>query len=472
MKLRAAKYLRISQDREGRELGIARQDEHLDELAQRCGYVVVARYSDNDLGASTRSRKRRPDYERMLEAARAGEFDVILAYTSGRLTRRPRELEGQIELAERHGTRFEYVRSPSFDLNTAHGRRIARILAANDAGESEDISERLLDQRRQAASQGRFHGGPRCFGYEADGVTIRPGEAQIVREVARRLLARESLASVVRDLNARGIRTAKGNPWSRKGLKHLMCNARISGRREHIPISSYSGHARPLLGKITGEAVWPPIISVADSDRLRALLTQPARGGLTDGRKYVLSGILKCGLCSSGLVCRPAHGKPRYVCDANSGGCGRISVITEWTDDVVRDMVLVALEDEEFRARLYERAKLDPALVEQIARDEQALEELAQEYSAAGSTLTMGEWRTAREPILARLQANRAKRDLAADTAPIADLDGTYVQMLEVWKRKNTSQRRAAVAAVLVEVKVASASRKFDEDRFYPRWRA
>ena len=76
-------------------------------------------YTDNDIGASTRSRKPRPDYQRMLADARAGRFEVILAYASSRLTRRPREHEDLIELAERHGVAYRYVRSPSVDLNTA-----------------------------------------------------------------------------------------------------------------------------------------------------------------------------------------------------------------------------------------------------------------------------------------------------------------------------------------------------------------
>ncbi|MGC4856245.1 hypothetical protein ACLQ24_23400 [Micromonospora sp. DT4] len=63
---RAAKYRRISDDREGCELGIARQDEDLDALDERLNLVYVASCFDNDISASSRWNKRRPDYERML----------------------------------------------------------------------------------------------------------------------------------------------------------------------------------------------------------------------------------------------------------------------------------------------------------------------------------------------------------------------------------------------------------------------
>ncbi|HYS38449.1 MAG TPA: recombinase family protein, partial [Pseudonocardiaceae bacterium] len=123
-------------------MGVARQLEDCRQLAARNGDTVTRIYSDNDIGASTRSRKPRPEYQKMIKDARDGLIDKIIAYTSGRLTRRPREHEDLIDLAEQLGVAFGYVASPGFDLNTAAGRRVARILAATDAGEAEDISER------------------------------------------------------------------------------------------------------------------------------------------------------------------------------------------------------------------------------------------------------------------------------------------------------------------------------------------
>jgi site-specific DNA recombinase len=151
-KVIAGIYLRISDDREGRELGVTRQREDCTALAERLGASIYDVYNDNDRGASRYSKKPRKDYERLLADARAGKLNMIIAYTTGRLTRRPREHEDQIDLAQDFGVQFAYVRSPSFDLNTAAGRRIARTLAASDAGEPDDISERV--ERRSTSSLG------------------------------------------------------------------------------------------------------------------------------------------------------------------------------------------------------------------------------------------------------------------------------------------------------------------------------
>jgi DNA invertase Pin-like site-specific DNA recombinase len=59
-------YERISQDREGKALRVTRQREDYDELCERNGWSIAARCRDNDRSASTKSKKLRPDYERML----------------------------------------------------------------------------------------------------------------------------------------------------------------------------------------------------------------------------------------------------------------------------------------------------------------------------------------------------------------------------------------------------------------------
>ena len=54
---RAAVYCRISDDREGRELGVQRQEEDCRARATREGWAVGEVFTDNDLSASTRSRR-------------------------------------------------------------------------------------------------------------------------------------------------------------------------------------------------------------------------------------------------------------------------------------------------------------------------------------------------------------------------------------------------------------------------------
>jgi hypothetical protein len=117
--MRAAVYLRISDDREGREFAVERQRADCLTLAGRLGVDVVEVYQDNDAPASPRVRGRRPAYRRMLADADARRFGTVIAYTSSRLAHLPGEYEDLIELAQRRGTRFAYVVSASSQPDNA-----------------------------------------------------------------------------------------------------------------------------------------------------------------------------------------------------------------------------------------------------------------------------------------------------------------------------------------------------------------
>lgn len=319
-------YRRISKDREGRMLGVGRQEEDCLALAGRLGLEVVDVYTDDDISASTRSRKARPEYRRLLVDARAGRIHYVLAYTSGRLTRRPRELEDQIELAEHYGVRFHYVASPDFDLNTSAGRRVARILAANDAGEAEDISERAKREKVQKAAAGRWLGGRRPYGYEVDGTTVRADEAEVLRWMAGEILAGGSIRQTTIKLNNRGLTTSTGRPWRDDAVRGVLLRPRNAGLMEH-------------LGKVVGPAMWEPILEEDQWRGVVAVLTAPGRlTHLSSARRWLLSGIALCGLC--GHLCRAhAGGRPGmpevYTCRAGKHVARAAVHLDEWVTDLV-----------------------------------------------------------------------------------------------------------------------------------------
>lgn len=357
-------YTRISQDREGRELGVKRQTADLNAWVQReyPDAMVFAGYCDNDKSASTVTNTFRPDYEKMLddarETARSGQFSrvIIAAYTDSRLTRRPRENEDLIELAEGFGVVYSYLRSPQFDLNTADGREYARGAAARNAGEVERMKERILDAKRQYAIDGAFAGGACPFGYTVEydynsrGLPIKPGrlivverEAKAIRWGVDHLLAGGSLREITRRWTAEGLRTPKGNLWNPTGVRRVLERGRNAGLSER-------------LGEYMGQGQWPTIISEEELRAVRMLLRNPARrthhGAYV--RKFLGSGVYLCGQpgCTSSMrsAGRRQGANTKFECRENA----HCSIDAEPVDAYVRTVVAEYIDTHNATMRVVE----------------------------------------------------------------------------------------------------------------------
>ena len=161
----AVVYLRISEDRTGRQSGVSRQLEDCELLANRRGLTVAAVLVDNDLSAFDGTR--RPGYEALIGHIRAGISRVVVWHLD-RLYRQPRELEALIDLVEDRALRIETVNGGPFDLNTHEGRLMARQFVAIAAYES---------ATRPTGSRGRCGSAPRPVpGTDRPATATRPGE--------------------------------------------------------------------------------------------------------------------------------------------------------------------------------------------------------------------------------------------------------------------------------------------------------
>lgn len=482
---RAAIYVRISQDREGAGLGVARQEEDCRALCERKGWTVADIYVDNDTSAY--SGTPRKAWERLIADAKAGAIEAVACWHIDRLTRSPRELEDVIDLAEGLGLQLGTA-TGEVDLGTPTGKLVARMLGAAARHEAEHKAERQRREHKQRAEAGKFAGGGhRPFGYTRVYAgeppnrkvlcdEINEAEAEVVRECADRVLAGESLSSICRDLRVRDIHTTAGNYFLPTTLRDMLCSARISGRREHIPVDSYRGKARPLVGEIVSEtAVWPKIIEPEQSDQIRAMLTRPERlkGSPANGRKYLLSGILRCALCGAGMVGRPRSGVPRYVCPNVPGGksCGRLATNTAKTDEHVTEMVLIALRSADLVRRLREGDGHDQALGRRLREIEERLEELAAAW--AEGDITRAEWKAAREPLVRQVERDRDALARATRTTALDGFAGSATEQIGRWEAMNVSQQRAVIASVVDRIEVGSADprKRWDPDRFMIIWR-
>ncbi len=464
----AAIYARISSDQDGTSLGVQRQLEDCRKLADQLGWTVADEYVDNDLSAY--GSKRRPEYQRMLTDLAEGVRDAVIVLHADRLTRKPRELEDLLDVLTAAKVRqVRFVAGGDLDIGTGDGLMLLRVLLAVAAAESATKSRRVKRKMLQNAEAGLPHGGHgRPFGYDQDKVTVLPAEAQIIRDLADRYLAGESLRSLAGWLEGQGVKTARGGVWRSPTIRQMLRSARIAGLREHD-------------GQVLGPAVWEAIITERTRDRLLARMQEQKVSGRRSPRRYLLSGLLRCHQCSSTMYSAARVDGPapirRYVCASgpDHGGCGGTMVNAAPVEDLIMEAVLYRLDSRDLADALAGRAALDERTAEIAAAlqaDQDQLAELTGMYSA--KQITAREWIDARNPIQARI--TRAEQALARSTRSdaLVGLIGNSAQLRASWADLNLTRQAAIVRAVLDHAVIGPGTpgaRVFRPERVTPVWR-
>jgi DNA invertase Pin-like site-specific DNA recombinase len=302
--MRAAIYLRISQDAAGDGLAIDRQRADCEAIADRNGWTVVRRYSDT-LSASKRSTVR-PEYEQMKADFLAGEFDALVTWDLDRLTRQPRQLEDWVDLAEDRGL-IILTANGEADLSTDAGRRFARIKAAVARQEVERKSARQKAQTAQRHQAGLPRGGAGRFGYLKGNRVADPKTAPLVVWLFEHIAAGGSVNSAAKHLTE-----VTGTLWRTGRVRLTLQNPAYGGEIPH-GIYDYSGKTKRLLRTEVVPAAdgVEALVSAELAATVRALLDDPTRRtGPGPAPRHVLSGIAKCGVCGSRMKALDLN----YIC--------------------------------------------------------------------------------------------------------------------------------------------------------------
>ncbi len=451
----AAVYVRISQDRDGRGLGVDRQAEDCRKLVKAKGWKLAQVYRDNDISAS--SGRTRPAYRKLFEDIEAGQITAVAVWALDRLHRRPAELEQFIDLCDRHGVALASV-GGDVDLGSPAGRLHARIMGSVARHEVEQKGARTRRAQLQAAQQGRWLGGGRPFGYQADGVTLDRAEAREIKRMCQSLLAGVSLGEMVRDLNARGVNSARGNPWSYATIRQVLRRPRNAG------LAAYKGELFP--------GSWRPIVSEETWRGVSAVLDDPARRNSTsNARRWLLAGLARCGVCGgpvkSGNVIsnrRTRAMRPLYRC--------HVARTAADVDDLVSGVVVARLSRPDAGDLLVDDDRPDSSALRDEAQLIRArLDSLAIDF--ADGTLTASQLRTATGRLRERL-ADVEKHQATVTRAPIlADL----IRSRDVqarWEALTLGRRRAVVDALMVVTILPSGRRGnvFNPNLVRMEWRS
>lgn len=453
----AAIYCRISRDAEDEGLGVTRQEEDCRALVARNGWTLVEPpFVDNDISASTGSKKPRPAYDAMLAAVRAGGVDVIVAYSNSRLTRRPLELEDLIALHEQTGVRIHTVVSGNDDLSTADGRMVARIKASVDAAEAERTAERLRRAFLAKAQKGTVGQGTRPFGWADDKKALHPKEARMLRKAIQDVIDGVPAREIARRWNAAGVPTTRGKDWNHTAVRQVLRNPRLAGWRTHQKEIARGADGAPVRG------VWTPMVDQATYDALQAALDGRQPKTRRGAQKYLLSGTARCAVCGTRMSGTRTPQGHAYQC-SEEGTTHTVTIAGRQTDALVSDLIERRLADLSLES--------EPLPVAQWSGEArlQAIPEQIKELMAA---YTSGVLTGAVVfPQVSALEAEQARLERERPAGPPAPLRASA----ESFPRLDLDRQRAVVEALVEAVVVAPAARRgapWTPDRLQVVWRS
>ena len=293
-------YARYSSHNQ-RDCSIEQQIADCEDYARRNNLHIVRVYADRHLSGTTDNR---PQFQQLLKDSAHGTWKYVICWKIDRFARNRYDSATYKYRLRKNNVSVLYAKESIPD--GPEGILLESVLEGSAEYYSAALSQNIKRGMTYNAEQCKVNGTPYPFGYTrgADGrYCIVPAQADIVREIFSRFLSGDSLADVASDLNARGIRTSRGNLWN-KGSFHRMLKS-----------EAYTGVYKYASTRIEGGM--PEIITREQFDDVQARLTtkKNPQGRHHENADYLLTGRLICGHCGAFMVGHSAHGRhgePHY----------------------------------------------------------------------------------------------------------------------------------------------------------------
>ena len=299
-KIRVCAYCRVSTDSDAQSTSFVLQREHYQNLTNvHPNWILKHIYADE--GISGTSLKRRDEFNKMIAACRAGEYDLIVTKSVSRFARNlvdcislARELKNQ---NPRVGIYFE-----TDGLNTLMEDSELRlsILASFAQEESVKKSESMVWSLKERFKNKKLLT-PELYGYrrprdagghfiKGDALEIDTSEAAVVKFIYDSFLAGSSTENISATLTDLGIPTKIGNPkWSAGSVNYILRNERYCGSVLTWKTFTYDifEHKKRKNKKDRDQYLYkahhPAIVTVEQYEAVQALLEakhKGMRGGL------------------------------------------------------------------------------------------------------------------------------------------------------------------------------------------------
>ncbi|MBV8606133.1 MAG: recombinase family protein, partial [Singulisphaera sp.] len=454
--MKAAIYARVSTEKQGREQTIDSQLDALRRWATAHGHELKDDHVYIDEGYSG-ARLDRPALDRLRDAAREGEFDVLGVYSPDRLARRYAYQVLLLEELRKAACSVEFIERPISD--DPHDQLLLQIQGAIAEYERAVLAERFRRGKLQKARAGQWVGGLAPYGYryvlKRDGVPghleVDEAEAAVVRMLYRWLVdERMTVRQIIKRLAAGPWRPRHGKRlWSHAVVHRILSDPLYAGtayanRYVHVParkprsVGPRAGLPSCRQPRPREEWIPIPVPAIIDTMTYQDASEQLARNAALSFRNntrndYLLRCLLTCrtcGLAMCGVTSSGAGGRRQhryYICHGKdtlardrTRPCPQPRTRVEELDAAVWDHVQRLLEDPatlaaQFEERARQADALDAAATAgpkweaQLRRLDREEQRLLDAYQA--EAIELDELKKRREQIRVQRQILTMQRD-------------------------------------------------------------
>lgn len=343
-----------------RDVSIEQQIAECEAFARQNNLKVIKVYADRALSGTS---DKRPQFQKMLKDAERGRWKFVITYKVDRFARNRYDSATYKYRLKKYGVRVLYAKESIPE--GPEGILLESVLEGSAEYYSANLSQNIRRGMRYNAQECKVNNGALPLGYckGPDGkYAIVEAEADVVREIFRKVADGVPFVEIANDLNGRGIRTKKGGLFRKNSFQNLVKN------NVYIGIYRYSD--------IVIEGGVPPIVDKAVFLEVqRKLQTKKnPQGRHRENGEYLLTGKLYCGCCQSAMIgiSGTSHTGDKhyyYACQnrRQGGGCQKKTVRRSWLERLVVQTTLDYV--------------LQPSVMEWVA--DQAVAYAEREYASA-----------------------------------------------------------------------------------------
>lgn len=314
--IRAVSYARFSSNNQ-REESIDAQQRAIYKYMAEKGYSPIGDYTDEAL---TGTNTDRPGFQKMIEDAKKGLFDVVIVHKMDRFSRNVYDtLDVQNQLL-RYGVRIESVIEQFTDTPEGQLQQIVQLGVSQYY--SANLAREVMKGLKENAYKALHNGGIPPLGYDVNPETkeyiINEKEAEAVRIMFEKVTQGWSYRELADYLNLLGFRTKIGKKFSAtSSFYDLLTNPKYKGEyvfNRSISKPKQLGMKRSHRKNKNEEEIIripngvPAIVDEITFELVQKILKQRRRSKGQHKAKevYLLTGLVECGECGSAY-----HGSSR-----------------------------------------------------------------------------------------------------------------------------------------------------------------